>query len=124
MTTRRALVAVGAGLTTLLLVGGLVTALLPVAFSAIVGLPVGALAGLLVTVLTLGAPVRPGTPLGRVAGAYATVGYVLLALAALSYANLAGFRGTLSVVEWAAVAVAASVLVYVGLMLRDRGTLA
>jgi len=121
VTARRALLAVGAGLTTLLVVGGLLTALLPFEFSALVGLPVGLLAGLLAAVLTLGAPIRPGTPGGRAVRAYAAFGYVVVGLAALSYVNVAGFRGTLTVTQWAAVGVLAAVTVYLGLWLRTRG---
>lgn len=48
MTVRRTLMAGGIGLTTLLVVGGLLTALLPFEFSALVGLPAGVVAGLVV----------------------------------------------------------------------------
>lgn len=120
MTFRRALLAGGLGLTTLLVVGGLLTALLPFEFSALVGLPVGVLAGLFAVVLALGAPLHAGTPAARAVAAAATVGYVVLGLAALSYANVAGFRGTLSVTEWLVVAVLAGLAVYAGLWLRDR----
>jgi len=117
---RRALLAGGLGLTTLLVVGGLLTVLLPFEFSALVGLPVGVLAGLFAVVLALGAPLRSGTPAARAVAAAATVGYVVLGLAALSYANVAGFRGTLSVTEWLVVAILAGLAVYAGLWLRYR----
>ena len=120
MSLRRALLAGGLGLTTLLVVGGLLTALLPFEFSALVGLPGGVVAGLFAVLLALGAPLRPGTPAARAVAAAATVGYVVLGLAALSYANLAGFRGALSVTQWLLVAVLAGLAVYAGLWVRDR----
>lgn len=82
------LVAVGSGITSFMLTAVVVIMVLPVAFSALIGLPIGAIAGLAVGLglwrsrLTIGPAVR-----AAIAG-YATPGPVVLALLALRYVNL------------------------------------
>jgi hypothetical protein len=111
--------AVGAGLTTALVVGGLMTALLTFEFSAIIGVPVGLASGALAFVAAAAVD-RTETPRGRLLGAYASVGYVVLLYAALSYVNLAGIRGTFSMPQVLVLGVAVGVLVFAGLWVADR----
>jgi hypothetical protein len=116
MNARTLLTAVGAGTTTFLLVAVLVIELLDVAFSAMVGLPVGLLAGLAVSVaLWLSADgLSPGAR--RAATAYATFGLAVLALLALRYVNVG--RRALSFEVIVGTGLAAVVVVYV--FLSDR----
>lgn len=118
---RRLGTAVGAGGTAALVVAGVLTALLDsaLAFSAIVGLPVGLLAGLAVVGWTLVGPERLDTPPGRVLGGTAAFGYAVLGYAVLSYANVAGIRGALSLPQVAIASLAVAVATAGALCLFD-----
>lgn len=117
MTARRALTAVGAGVTTFLLVAVLVIELLDVEFSAIVGLPVGLFVGLavLVVVWVQFDEATPGTR--RLASAYAAFGLAVLVLLALRYVNVG--RNALSVDVLVGIGVAAAALVFLTLWVTD-----
>lgn len=119
MNVRLFATAVGAGLTTALVVGGLMTALLTFEFSAIIGVPVGLASGALAFV-AVAAVDRIETPRGRLLSAYGSVGYVVLLYAATSYVNLAGIRGALSLQQILALGVAVGLLVFAGLWVADR----
>lgn len=119
MNVRLFATAVGAGLTTALVVGGLMTALLTFEFSAIIGVPVGLASGALAFV-AVAAVDRIETPRGRLLSAYGSVGYVVLLYAAASYVNLAGIRGALSLQQILALGVAVGLLVFAGLWVADR----
>lgn len=96
MDTRAAGVAVGAGVTVFLTVAVAVIELVDVEFSALVGLPVGLLAGVAVTV---GIAMRYGALVGFVrytVDAAAGFGFAIVALLAVSYVNLGGLRTELS----------------------------
>lgn len=122
MNARRLGTAVGAGGTVALVVAGALTALLDftLAFSAIVGLPVGLLAGLAVAWWILIGPERLDTPTGRVLGGAAAFGSAVLGYAVLSYANVAGTRGTLSLPQVTIAALAVAVATVAVLWLLDR----
>jgi hypothetical protein len=118
MDARKLLTAVGAGITSFLLVTVLIIELLDFEFSAIIGLPVGLLAGIVVFVglwsrvdqLTLG--VRRATT------AYAAFGLALLVFLALRYVNIG--RGVLTFEVIVGGSLAVVVIVYVALFLHDR----
>jgi hypothetical protein len=118
MDTRKVLTTIGAGLTSFLLVAVLVIELLDFEFSAIVGLPVGLLAGLVVLVglwirideLSLG--------IRRAATAYAAFGLSLLLFLALRYVNIGRSVLTFDVIVGGSLA--AVVIVYVALFFHDR----
>jgi hypothetical protein len=119
MGIRRILTAAGAGVTTFLLVAVLVIEALDFEFSAIIGLPVGLLAGFTVFAglwLRL-AELTPGVR--RFASAYATFGLTILLLLGLSYVNIG--RALLSVDVMATIGFAAAVVVFLLLWLTDRG---
>lgn len=120
MGVRRPLTAIGAGVTTFLLVMVLVIELLDFEFSAVIGLPVGLLAGMAVLVgfWTGLAELSPGVR--RAASAYATFGLTILLLLALSYVNIG--RGVLSTDLIVGTGIAAAVAVYIVLWLTDRDT--
>lgn len=118
MNVRRALTALGAGLTTGLLVTALVVELLDFELSALVGLPVGILAGL--TVLATVAVVFDAVTASkqRALSAYAAFGLSVIALAALSYINAAG--GFISGTVAAGAGLTMAVLTYLGLWRLER----
>lgn len=90
MHSRRAFTALGAGLTTGLLVAVLVIEILPFELSALVGLPVGILAGL--TTLAAVAVAFDGFDAAerRALTAYAAFGAIVVAVSVLNYLNVAG----------------------------------
>ena len=104
--------AIGAGLTTFLLVAVGVIELLDFEFSAIIGLPVGLLAWLRFEDLSRGAR--------RLASAYGTVGIVALVLLALRYVDVG--RNVFSVDVIAGAGVAAAIAVYVALLVSDKNS--
>ncbi|MDL5362895.1 hypothetical protein [Halalkalicoccus sp. NIPERK01] len=87
MSATRIAVALGAGLSAFLVVGALTTELLAgtIAFSALVGLPAGALAAFVVFALVSARFDGIGRPAGRAGAAIAGFGYAVLAYAALAY---------------------------------------
>ena len=118
MNTRRAVVTVGAGITSALLVGVLVTELLALEFSALVGLPLGVLAGVAVAVWLRRRVDGFGPTTRRVVAAYASFGATVLALSGLGYANVG--RGVLSLDVVVGGSLAVAVAVYAGLAFRER----
>lgn len=118
MDARHALTALGAGLTTGLVVAVLVIEMLAFELSALVGLPVGALAGLVV-LATVGVAFDGLDRMERRAlSAYAAFGFAVVGLAALSYVNLlSGVSGQLA----AGVGLAATAVTYLGLWGFERG---
>lgn len=123
MNTRRILTGAGATFTTFVLVSVLVITVLDFEFSALVGLPVGALAAILAAVVFVVFGPRLSVGARRALSAYAAFGVVVLVLLAVSYVNLAGLRGPLTTAVTAGGGVAAAVVVYLGLLVRDRGVL-
>jgi hypothetical protein len=117
MDIRHALTALGAGLTTGLLVAVLVIEILAVEFSVLVGLPVGILAGLVV-LATVGVIFDGLDAMERRAlTAYAAFGFAVIGLAALAYVNvLVGVSGQVV----AGVGLGVTVLTYLGLWGIER----
>ncbi|WP_302082382.1 hypothetical protein [Salinibaculum rarum] len=118
MNARHALTALGAGLTTVLLVTVLVIELLAFEFSALVGLPVGILAGLAILTAVAVAYEDFDRLERRTMSAFAAFGLTVVGLAALNYVNLAGdgLSGTIV----AAVGLTVSVLTFLGLWAQER----
>lgn len=117
MSLHHRLTAIGAGVTTFLLVAVLVIELLDFEFSAIVGLPVGLLAGLAVLVILWRQFTELDQGSRRIASAYAAFGLTILLLLALTYVNIG--RDVFSTEAIVGVGVAAAVITYVGLWRRD-----
>jgi hypothetical protein len=118
MDIRHGLTAVGAGLTTGVVVAILVIELLGVELSALVGLPVGLLAGLTVLAAVSVADDSLSVTERRVLSAYAAFGLTVVTIAALSYVNLVtGIPGGMV----AGAGLAGTVLTYLGLWGVDRG---
>lgn len=119
MDLRRVLTGLGAGVTTFLLVAVLVIESLAVEFSAIVGLPVGVLAGLAVgTALWIRIP-HLSRPVRRMATAYATFGLTILVLLASKYVNIGQDVLSISVIAGIALAGAAGVYLALWLVAED-----
>jgi hypothetical protein len=118
MDARTVLTAAGSGLATGLVVVVLVIEALDVEFSALVGVPVGVVAGVVVLVAVATTANGRDPSVRRALSAYAAFGLALLGLAALSYVNLAA--GLLSTVETVGVAIGVVVLVSLGLWCRER----
>lgn len=118
MNGRQVVTAVGAGITTLLLVAVLVIELLTVEFSAIIGVPVGLLAGLFVFLAVVLRLDEMGTGLRRALRAYAGFGLAVVALLALQYVNVG--RAVLSTEVVVGLAVLAAIAVSVLDWLIDR----
>jgi hypothetical protein len=110
MDSRRVLTALGAGVTTFLLVAVLVIELLDFEFSAIVGLPVALLAGIAAAVVLSITPLDQQPVLRRLLAAYATFGPTIFALLGLRYLNIG--RTILSVELVVIVALGASAVVF------------
>ncbi len=117
MDIRHGLTAVGAALTTGLLVAVAITEMLAVEFSVLIGLPVGILAGLVV-LATVGIAFDGLDPMERRAlSAYAGFGLTVVGLAALAYLNLLGdVSGLLA----AGAGLAVTVLTYLSLWGVER----
>ncbi|QSG16128.1 hypothetical protein [Halapricum desulfuricans] len=113
MTGRTVAIALGTGFTTALLVAVSVIEALPYEFSAIIGLPVGLVAGVAVAVL-VGWRYERTRPAARgVAGGAAGFGYAVVLLLAVRYADFLGLESAITferlVVVSAVVGVAALV---------------
>ncbi|MCD2203485.1 hypothetical protein [Halobacterium sp. KA-6] len=120
MHSRTVLSALGAGITTFLVVAVAVIELLPFEFSALVGLPVGLLVGGAVFA-AVAARYDEAAPVLRYAvDAAAGFGLAVVVLQAVSYVNLAGLRSALSVDVTVAVAAFAGVIATVASWLMDR----
>lgn len=118
MNVRQLLSAIGAGTTSFLLVAVLVIELLDMEFSAIIGLPVGILAGIVVFLALLIRGDDLSLGVRRVVTAYATFGIAILAFLALRYVNVGRNVLTLEVIVGGSLA--AVVVVYVALFVSDR----
>jgi hypothetical protein len=118
MDVRKVITTVGAGLTSFLLVAVLVIELLDFEFSAIVGLPVGLLAGIVVSVGLWSRIDEVGLGVRRAATAYAAFGLALLAFVALRYVNIG--RSVLTFEVTVGGSLAAVVVVYIILFRHDR----
>ncbi|WP_424005511.1 hypothetical protein ACOZ4I_19295 (plasmid) [Haloarcula salina] len=96
MDSRSVGVSIGAGITVFLVVAVTVIELLNVEFSALVGLPVGLLAGVAVTIVVAIRYDVLGGPARYAVDAAAGFGFAVVALLAVSYVDLAGLRSELS----------------------------
>ena len=110
--------AIGAGITTFLLVTVAVIEALDFEFSAIVGLPIGLLVGAAVSIGVWVSMSSSGTGLRRLLSAYAAFGLTVLSLLALRYVNVG--RSVLSTDLIVGVGAVAVVAVYVALFARSR----
>jgi hypothetical protein len=124
MQSRTVLTALGAGITTLLLVSVLGIELIPVEFSALVALPLGVVAGLGAVVLVLGSFDQLNHRVQHTVVAVAGFGYTILALSVVSYVNLAGLRSAITVERALALALGVAVALYVDQWLTTRRTAA
>jgi hypothetical protein len=120
MHLRAAIAAAGVAVTAFLLVTVAVIELLAFELSALVALPVGLLAGVVVFVAVFAEFRFAGTLSRRVTVAVAGFGYTVLALLLVRYVNLAGLRGAVGVDLLVAGGVLAGVAVYLGLWAADR----
>jgi len=117
MDIRHGLAALGAGLTTGLLVAVLVIEILSFEFSVLVGLPVGTLAGLVVLATVGVAFDGLDATERRALTAYAAFGFTVVGLAVLAYVNvLVGVSGRTA----AGVGLAATALIYLVLWGVER----
>ena len=110
--------AIGAGITTFLLVAVALVGLLDFEFSAVVALPIGLLAGLAVLAGTATSIDRAGAGVRRFASAYAAFGLVISGLLVLRYVNVG--RSVLSTDLVFGVGVAAALAVYAVLFVCSR----
>lgn len=117
MEPRRALTASGAGVTTFLLVTVAVIELLDFEFSAIIGLPVGLLAGLVALVVLWVRLSALSPSVRRALGAYATFGLTVLGLLALRYVDIG--RGVFSTDVITGIGAVTAVLAYILLWMID-----
>ncbi|TQQ83102.1 hypothetical protein EGH24_06625 [Halonotius terrestris] len=118
MNPRRLLTPVGAGLTTFLLVAVVVIETLQMEFSAIIGLPLGVLAG---SVVAIGLWLRRDDlrrRVRRVATAYAAFGIAVLTFLSLRYVNIG--RSVLTFDGIVGGSLVVVVIVYILLSLNDR----
>lgn len=120
MHLRAGLAAAGVAVTTFLLVAVAVIALLPFEFSAIVGLPVGLLAGIVAFVAVFAEYRFAGPTARRVTLAVAGFGYTILALLFVGYVNLGGLRGAIGPELLVVLGVVVAAAVYLGLWARER----
>lgn len=121
MNARRLFTVIGAGSTTFLLVAVALIEVLDVAFSAIIGIPVGVVAGLALSVGLWIALEELRVGVRRAVSAYAAFGLTVLTLLTLRYVNVG--RRVLSVDVVAGVGVGAVVVVYMLLSLSDRDSM-
>ena len=110
MSVRSQAVALGAGITTALLVAVLVIEALPIEFSAIVGLPVGLLAGGVTTVAVARRYDSVDDATRALFAASAGFGYTVVLLVALRYVGRLGLRSLVTVERLVAVAVVVALL--------------
>lgn len=119
MNLRHLLTAVGAGITTFLVVAVLVIELLAIEFSAIVGIPLGLLAGLVVTIGLAVSFDNLNVNTHRAVSVYGTFGLAMLVMLAARYANLGLSRDVLSIPVMVSVGIVAGATVYTVLVIRD-----
>ena len=120
MHLRAALAAAGVAVTAFLLVAVAVIALLPFEFSAIVGLPVGLLAGVVAFVAVFAEYRFAGATGRRVTLAVAGFGYTILALLFVGYVDLGGLGGAVGPELLVVLGAVVATGVYLGLWARDR----
>lgn len=113
MNRRALLVAGGCGITAFLLVAVGVIELLDFEFSAIVGLPVGVVAGLLTAAFVAAGSDRLGAVGRHLLDGAAGFGYAVALLLAVRYVDLAGLRSVISVQRLLGLALATAVLALV-----------
>jgi hypothetical protein len=113
---RKVLTAVGAGITAFLVVAASVIHLLNIEFSALIGLPVGLVAGMVVFVLVLLRHEDVNRRIQWAVAGFAGFGYGILLALGTAYVNLldVGFEGTIGV------GVAAAVVLFLGAVFLDR----
>jgi len=113
---RASITAVGAAITVFLVVAVSIIELLDTEFSAIVGLPAGLVAGILVFVLVLFRHDDADEPVRWALAATAGFGYGILLALGVAYVNLAdiGFEGTVGI------GVATAVVAFLGAAFLDR----
>lgn len=113
---RRPLTAVGTGITAFLVVAVSVIELLDIEFSAMVGLPVGLLVGIVVFVLVLLRHDDADEPVRWAVAGFAGFGYGILLALGTAYVNLVdvGFEGTIGV------GVGVAVIAFLGTAFLDR----
>lgn len=99
MKARRPITAIGAGITVFLVVAVAVIELLTFEFSALIGLPIGLIAGIAVAVVIFLKHDDISDALQWVAAALAGFGYGIIATSAASYVNLVDsqFETTLAI---------------------------
>jgi hypothetical protein len=114
------LAAAGAGTTTFLAVTVFVIEVLAFEFAAVVGVPVGLLAGLVVHGLLLRYYRELGVRGRRATDAIAGFGYAVLVVAAVTYVDPAGLGSALTFEASAALVVAGGVLAWVTSYVLDR----
>ncbi len=119
MNSRHLLTAVGAGITTFVVVAVLVIKLLGVEFSAIVGVPLGLLAGLVVMIGLAVSFDNLDVNARRAVSVYGTFGLTILVMFATRYVNLGPSRDVLSIPVMVGVGIVAGVVVYVIPLVRE-----
>ncbi len=119
MNLRTISVAVGAGITAFMLVAVSVIELLPFEFSALVGLPVGLLAGVIVLGGILVKYQVISETAQQLTAALAGFGYAIVVLLGVSYVNLGGLRSRITVELMIGIGIATAIAVYLGARLGD-----
>lgn len=119
MAIRPVLGALGAGLSTVLLVTVALIETLDVAFSAIIALPIGIVVGVLAATGIIFTHSRMGPAIRRAVSGYAAFGGTVFFVALLRYVNIGGLRYTISVSAMVLLGVGVAVLVYLVLPVRD-----
>jgi hypothetical protein len=113
-------VALGAGITTALLVAVLVIEAIAVEFSAIVGLPIGLLAGGITTALVSRRYDRVARPVRALFDGSAGFGYTVVLLLAGRYVGRLGLRSVVTFERLVAAAVVVAILTGLASWLLDR----
>lgn len=117
---RKWLAAVGVGVTVFLAVAVLVIESLAVEFSAVVGVPIGLLAGLLASSLVARYYQKVGSDARALVDATAGFGHTVLVLAAVQYVGIGGFESALTLPVSLSVSVTAGILTGLASWLRAR----
>jgi hypothetical protein len=118
MDVRKLFTTIGAGITSFLFVAVSVIELLGFEFSAIIGLPVGLLAGIVVSVGLWNRIDELSLGVRRAVTSYAAFGLAVLVFLALRYVNIGQSVLTFEVIVPGSLA--AVVVVYIVLFLHDR----
>ena len=118
MGRRQQATAVGGGITTFLVTAVLLIELLDFEFSAVVGLPVGLLVGVVFAAGVWFAPDRQPVAVQRLVSAYAVVGPTVIVLFGLRYIHIG--RQFLAAEVIAGFGLVAAVVVYAGLWLTEQ----